>query len=39
MSGRHPITQKQSNRLFTRNAVKTKKLNSAPPIMRGGIRL
>ncbi len=39
MADRHALSQKISNRLFRRNAVKTKKLNSEPPIMRGGIRL
>ncbi len=39
MANRHPLSQNISNRLFKRNAVKTKRLNSEPPIMRGGIRL
>lgn len=33
------LSKKASKKSFTKNAVKTKTLNSAPPIMRGGIRL
>lgn len=36
---RHSLSQRVSNRLFTRHVVKTKRLNSELPIMRGGIRL
>ncbi len=39
MADRHSLSRKVSNRLFTRNAVKTKKMNTEPPIMRGGTRL
>lgn len=36
---RHKMTMKGSKKSFTKNAVKQKKMNSAPPVMRGGIRL
>lgn len=36
---RRKITKKGSKRLFTATADKIKKINTAPPPMRGGIRL
>lgn len=39
MAKNHKLPKKVSKKTFTKNAVKTKTLNSAPPIMRGGIRL
>lgn len=35
----YKLKKKVSKKIFTKNAVKSKTLNSAPPIMRGGIRL
>lgn len=35
----HGLSMRQSRRIFTRNAVRTKRINTEPPIMRGGIRL
>lgn len=36
---RRSMTKKGSKKSFTKNAVKQKKINVQPPVMRGGIRL
>lgn len=38
MSG-HKMNYRQSQKIFTRNAVKQKSINTAVNVMRGGIRL
>lgn len=39
MSKNFKMKKSVSKKVFTKSAIKTKTLNSAPPIMRGGIRL
>ncbi len=39
MSKRRKLSRKGSKRLFTATADKIKAVNTAPPPMRGGIRL
>lgn len=36
---RKPMKRKADKKVFRRTAVKTKKINLAPKVMRGGIRL
>lgn len=36
---RKPMKRKSDKKVFRRTAVKTKKINLAPKVMRGGIRL
>lgn len=35
----HGLSMKKSKKVFTKNAVRTKSINTEPPVMRGGIRL
>lgn len=39
MSRRRPAPRKTDKRVFTRTAVRSKKINLNPTIYRGGIRL
>lgn len=39
MAKNHGLKMKKSKKMFTRGATNVKTLNSAPPVMRGGIRL
>lgn len=39
MSSRKRMNPKKDSKLFRRTAVKSKKINLAPRVMRGGIRL
>lgn len=39
MSFRKKLSKKKSARIFRKTANKTLKVNSAPPVTRGGIRL
>lgn len=36
---RKPMKRKKDKKIFRRTAVKSKKINLAPRVMRGGIRL
>lgn len=39
MAKRSPVPQKKDQRVFQRTAKKTKTINVAPKVMRGGTRL
>lgn len=39
MAKNHGISMVKSKKIFTKNAVRGKKINTEPPVMRGGIRL
>lgn len=39
MAFRHKVSKRPDARKFRRTAVRTKKMNISPKIMRGGIRL
>lgn len=39
MAKRSRLSRKKSSRIFKKTAMKTRKENIAPPVMRGGFRL
>lgn len=39
MSSREPMSKVQDKKVFSHTAERTKRINVAPSIMRGGIRL
>lgn len=39
MRHRKKVTQKKDNKIFIHTAMKTKKINVAPKVSRGGIQL
>lgn len=39
MAYRHPVNKSKSAHRFRSNVSRTKRINLAPPVMRGGIRL